>query len=400
MITLRRIAVALVIAMSACAAPATTASPTAPVPSIGTSSPESTPVATKTVPWSELRWSTPVAIPDQSSIFRIVSWRDGYVAAGQTTDSGQYVGATFASRDGMRWARTAIMPLNPLLVVTTTGVLAVATVRRDNPPPRVEVWASADGASWQPQDGLSLTGATIDHLAARGSTIVGIGTDSSGHAAVWRSVDRAAWTRGDPPSPRAIVRDVSALSDGFIAYGREGEPDVASGGIGSPGVGLPAAWWSAEGRVWTSLGVEGKPAAGAQLIELFAIANGYIAVGSDTTDPSLGTRTALIWTSSDARTWLLSGPRPYWTAAGSNGLRAVAFAPSLTGARSLEARVSRDGVQWMPMSFAGDLANIPNAPGFAQGAQMDQVFVAAHGIIVIGQQNGHPVAWFADAEPR
>jgi hypothetical protein len=31
---------------------------------------------------------------------------------------------------------------------------------------------------------------------------------------------------------------------------------------------------------------------------------------------------------------------------------------------------------------------------------LDQVFVMSHGIIVIGQQNGRPVAWFADAEPR
>lgn len=331
----------------------------------------------------------------------MVSWHDGYVAAGQTTDAGRYVGATFASPDGVHWQRTGILPLDPTLVVTATRVFAVLTTDRDNPPSKVEAWASSDGRSWQPQDTLTIAGATIDRLAARGSTIVGIGTDSSGHAAVWRSVDGAAWTRGDPPSAHAIVRDVSALSDGFVAFGREGQPDVANGGVGSPGVGLPAAWWSADGRAWSALRVEGTAAAGAQLLQLFAVADGYFAVGSDTTDPSLNARTGLIWTSPDAHTWRLLGPPPYWTAAGSNGLRAVSFAPSPTGQRNLEARVSRDGTQWTPLSFAGDLTDIPNVPGFTQGgAQLDQVFVMAHGIIVTGQQNGRPVAWFADAEAR
>jgi hypothetical protein len=395
---LRRITLALAIAASACATPVATASPTVSAPATAAaSSPQPTPVATKAPPWTELRWSAPVPIPDQGSIFQVLSWHDGYVAAGQTTDGGQYVGGLFASPDGLQWQRTAIVPLGPTLVLTTTRVVAVVTTGRDNAAPKVQSWASSDGRTWQPQDALTIVGATVDHLTARGSTIVGMGTDSSGRVVMWRSIDGAAWTPGDLPSAHAIVRNIFAVADGFIALGREGEPDIASGGVGVRGVGLPAAWWSADGRAWTALQVEGKPAAGAQLIQLFGVADGYFAVGSDTTDPSLNARTALIWTSSDARVWRLLGPPPYTGPAGANGERAVYFA---SGARSIEAHVTQDGRQWAPLPFAGDLADIPNLPGFAQGAQLDQVFVMSHGIIVTGQLNGRLVAWFADAEPR
>jgi len=393
-----RIALALAIATGACAAPVPTASPTVSAPAITVVSRSPTPVATKAPPWTELRWSTPVPIPDQGTIYQVVSWEDGYVAAGQSTDNGQYVGELFASPDGVYWQRTAIVPLNPALVATLTRVVAVVTIGRDTATPKVESWASSDGGHlWQPQEALAMVGATIDHLASGGSTIVGVGTDSIGHATVWRSIDGAAWTRGDPPSAHAIVRDVSAVSDGFIALGREGEPDVASGGIGSPGVGLPAAWWSADGQTWIAAQVEGTAAAGAQLLQLFPVARGYFAVGSDTTAPSVNARSPLIWTSPDGRTWRLLGARRYTGPAGANGELAVNFAGA---ARSIEAHVTQDGKEWGALTFAGDLANIPNLPGFAQGAQLDQAFVMPHGIIVIGQKNGQPVAWFADAEPR
>ena len=394
------LAIVITIIAAACSVPPATASPTVSAPATVAVSSQPTPSATKPAPWTELRWSAPVLIPNGDAINQVASWKDGYIAAGQTTDGGAYIGGLFASPDGVNWQRTAIVPLGPALVDTDTRAVAIVTTGRDSAP-RVQTWASSDGLTWQPQDALAIVGATIDHLAARGSTIVGIGTDSAGHAAVWRSIDGAAWIRGDPPSGQAIVRDAFAVRDGFVALGREGDPDVASGGVGVRGVGLPAAWWSADGRGWTALQVEGKPAAGAQLLQLFSVSDGYFAVGSDTTDPSVNARSALIWLSTDARSWRLLGPPPYTGPAGANGERAVYFAPSSTGARGLEAQLTQDGRQWVPLPFSGDLADIPNVPGFTQGAaQLDQVFVMAHGIIVTGQQSGRAVAWFADAEPR
>ncbi|HEV2248972.1 MAG TPA: hypothetical protein VGT60_00500 [Candidatus Limnocylindria bacterium] len=400
MIAPRTVALALAIAVTACAAPVATAPSTGSAPAATAASPQSTPIPTTATPWTELRWSAPVPIPDRDAILQVVGWKDGYLAAGQTTGGGAYVGGLFASPDGVHWQRSAIVPVGPTVVTTDARAIAVVTTGRESTP-RVQAWVSTDGRSWAPEDALTIAGASIDHLAARGSAIVGIGTDSAGHTAVWRSIDGAAWTRGDPPSAHAIVRAVSAVRDGFVALGREGDPDVASGGVGAPGVGLPAAWWSADGRSWTALEVEGKPAAGAQLLQLFPVSEGYVAVGSDATDPSANARSALIWLSTDARTWRLLGPRPYTGPAGANGAQAVSFAPSSGGARGLEARLTHNGRQWVPLTFTGDLADIPNLPGFAAGgAQLDQVFVMTHGIVVIGQQSGRAVAWYADAEPR
>src|SRR5438874_1991016 len=94
--------------------------------------------------------------------------------------------------------------------------LTIASAACAPPAPRVRAWSSPDGRAWQPQPALTMTGTAIDQLAARGSTIVGIGADSSGGAAVWRSTDGAAWTRGDPPSADAVVRAVATVSDGFL----------------------------------------------------------------------------------------------------------------------------------------------------------------------------------------
>ena len=326
-------------------------------------------------------------------------WHDEYVAAGQTTDGGRYVGGTFVSADGLHWERTSVFLSNPTLVVTDTSLIAVVTT--DASSKAVRAWTSGDARTWQPRDALGITGATIERLTARGSTIIGTGTDTSGRALMWRSVGGAAWARTDLPSARAIVRDLVTVTDGFIALGRDGDPDVATGGVGVPGVGLPAAWWSSDGLAWTTLQVEGQPAAGAQLTQLFAGADGYFAIGSDSTDPSVNARAPLVWVSADARTWRLLGPRPFpWGTAGSNGERAVYFA---SGGRTIEARGSRDGRQWTPIPFTGDVADIPGFVPVSQGAQLDQIFVMAQGIIVVGhlvgQQSSSPMAWFVDAAP-
>jgi len=157
-----------------------------------------------------------------------------------------------------------------------------------------------------------------------------------------------------------------------------------------------------DGLLWTPLHVEGTPAAGAQLTQLFAVTGGYFAIGSDTTDPSVNARAPLVWVSADSRAWRLLGPRPPdWRVAGSNGQQAIYFSQ---GGRSLEARASSDGRQWAPVPFTGDVAHIPGLAGTAPTtAQLDQIFVLPQGIIVVGnlvgQQTSSPVAWFVDAIP-
>src|SRR5437868_14603381 len=53
--------------------------------------------------WTGLAWSSPVTIPDGDALLEVLPWRGGYVAVGQGTDNGEYVGAAFASSDGLSW---------------------------------------------------------------------------------------------------------------------------------------------------------------------------------------------------------------------------------------------------------------------------------------------------------
>lgn len=377
-----------------------------PSPSAATSRPTGAslaPSSSAAAPWSELAWSRPNPVPDEATILDVVEWRGSYVATGQAIVDGRRVGVAIASADGLSWHRTAILPGNASLVPTATRVVALASTSFDRPS-GVDGWTSMDGRSWQRDDALALADATLTRSVARGNTMVAVGADASGRPAVWRSFDGGAWARGEPPSPHAIVRGLETVADGFIAVGREGEPDVASGGVGAPGVGLPAAWWSADGRAWTALQVEGVPAAGAQLLEVFTVGDGYFAIGSDSTTPGASTRTALLWTSSDGHAWKLAGAPPHGPGMlGANGQRAAVLAYAGPAANP-EAWSSRDGRQWTRVSFTGDVADIPVVQqSVGMSGHIDRVFVLSRAIVVIGQvvtqQNGHQAVWLAAASP-
>ena len=319
---------------------------------------------------------------------------------GQSSDGTQYVGAAFVSADGGQWQRTSTFSVRLGRPVATAARL-MAVVNTPGPPPAVESWVSLDGRTWQRDARLTLTGASVTALAAAGTTIVAVGTDSSGRTTSWRSDDGAEWSQGQPLPPRAIVRKVAATSDGFIAVGRDGEPDIASGGIGAPGIGRPAGWWSADGRSWSAVSVEGTDAAGAQLGDVFRVRDGYFAIGSDTTNPSGNPRSPLVWVSTDARDWRLQGPPAHWGIAGTNGQQAVVFTRATNGTPPLEAWITQDGSQWAQLSFSGDVADIPAfETGVGQPSRVDEVFVDSRGVIVIGQQNGHPATWFAEGVSR
>lgn len=377
-----------------------------PSPAAASSSPQPTspsPQSTSQPPragsWTELRWSAPSPIPEQAALLDLVSWHDGYVAVADVAGPDGHVGAALISPDGVRWERTATFPANPSIVATATQLVAV--VNRLGPPPSVEAWVSVDGRSWQRQERLALASATITKLAARDRTILAAGIDANGRTMLWSSADGAQWSQGQAPAPRAIVRSVAAVSDGFLAVGRDGEPDVGSGGVRVAGVGRPAAWRSADGRAWSAAQVQGVDAAGAQLSEVFHVADGFFAIGSDATAPGQNPRTALIWVSADARDWRIVGPPEHWGRASANGRQAVVFSAADFGTVAVGAWSSLDGRDWTQLSFGGDVADIPAFEmAVGQSSRVDQIFVVSRGVIVIGQQNGQPTAWFAEAVSR
>jgi hypothetical protein len=380
---------------SAAAAPSL--SPTTSPTPLSPSPPPTTPPRAGS--WIELRWSAPTLIPEQAAFLDVVSWRDGYVAAADVAAPDGHVGAVFISSDGMGWERVATFPANPSIVATATGLLAV--VNRLGPPPSAETWVSVDGRIWQRQERLALAGATITRLASRDRTVLAAGVDASGRTMLWSSADAAPWNQAQAPAPRAIVRSVATIGDGFLAVGRDGDPDAGSGGVGLPGVGRPAAWWSADGRGWSAVNVEGVDAAGAQLSDVFRVADGYFAIGSDTTSSSQNARSPLIWASADARDWRIVGPPEHWGRASANGRQAIVFYYADFGTTALGAWSSLDGRVWTPLSFSGDIADIPGfTVGLGQNSGVAGILAVPRGLVVIGQRNGQPTAWFAEAVAR
>ncbi len=388
---------------SACTLAASSASPS---PQATSSSPSPSADPTVAGAWGELRWSAPVVTPDRGSFHDVVSWRDGYAAVGEAIDSGQRFGAAFFSTDGAHWQRTTgvstFSAVPGVLVTTPNKLIAFVAPFDPGSPPTVDAYTSTDGRSWQRDASLGLRGVSIARVAARDTTLVALGTNVAGQSSLVRYIDGVGWSQGQPPAPRAILRSVTAVRDGFIGVGRDGDPDRSSGGVGVPGVGRPAAWWSADGVTWTALPVEGVAAAGAQLSDVFAVREGYIAVGSDTTDPAVNPRSPLFWSSTDGHDWRLIGPPAHWGTAGANGQQLLVLTRSTNRAAvpDLEAWASLDGRQWTQLKFSGDAVEIPAfEQTTTQPSRVDRILVAPRGVVVLGQQQGTLESWFAEATP-
>src|SRR5438552_2458313 len=224
-----------------------------------------------------------------------------------------------------------------------------------------------------------MVGAGVIAIAGRDRTIVATGNDSSGHTTMWRSIDAGAWSRMQSPSGNAIVRSVAVVADGFIALGREGQPDTGSGGVGARGVGTPAGWWSEDGETWSAIHVDGVEAPGAQLSEVFRVADGFVAIGSDN---AASPRGPLLWSSVDGRDWRLIGPPAHWGFASANGKQAVVLAFGGVGADP-EGWASLDGRDWTPLKSTGDVNQIPVTQQYVgMSGHIDRLFVMPRGVLV------------------
>ena len=370
-----------------------------PSPSLSPS-PPTTALASREGTWTSLRWSAPSYLPDRATFQDVVAWRGGYVAVGQVAGADVYVGAAFVSTDGLRWERTtdgSTFSGIPGRIVATAARLIAFGGRSENPE-ALEAWSSVDGRIWQLQDSLAMVGAGVVAIAGRDRTIVATGNDSGGHTTMWRSIDAGAWSRTQSPSGNAIVRSVAVVADGFIALGREGQPDTGSGGVGARGVGRPAAWWSGDGQTWGAVHVDGVEAPGAELSGIFRVADGFVAIGSDNAASQRG---AVLWSSTDGRDWRLIGPPAHWGFASANGTQAVILAFGGVGADP-EGWTSFDGREWASLKSTGDVTHIPVTQQFlGMTGHIDQIFVTPRGVLVIGQviadQSSTPAAWFAEA---
>lgn len=185
-----------------------------------------------------------------------VLWANGgYVAWGETFAGRDVPGTSlppiWTSSDGTHWERASGItdaggPGAPITSITSIGSTLVAVGARRLPEAEnglavPAAWISLDhGRTWTPGSvrgdaaGTRRSGGMFD-VAIVGSDLIGVGrleaSDGlgAGSAAVWRSSDTGVtWVRlpDDPTFPRAAMRQILPLTDGFAVFGEADDPNA------------------------------------------------------------------------------------------------------------------------------------------------------------------------------
>lgn len=226
------------------------------------------------------------------------------VAVGYTFPDFHAVTWTSATTDRHRWTLAGLPPDadGAFALSIAAGAAAGPTAGRIAIVGRIgneaAAWTSTDGVAWQPVSGGS---AFVEAPETRMTTVVagprgfvaggwaGI-VNQPGLARFWTSPDGSAWTR---------VTDGPGFSDGRVGAIAEGPGGFVAVGTTGP-VGHPtgsAVWRSADGETWQR--VEGGDALKAgEMASVTAGGPGYVAVGSD-----LASKAAVVWLSTDGRSW-------------------------------------------------------------------------------------------------
>lgn len=92
------------------------------------------------------------------------------------------------------------------------------------------------------------------------------------------------------------------------------------------------------------------------------------------------------------------GAPAHWGLASSDGAKLVVFAYADPQSGRLGSWYTADGKTWIEPASTGGQGHIP---AFIQSAQVnsrvDAIFATRDGVVVLGQENGALVAWFAAA---
>jgi hypothetical protein len=258
-----------------------------------------------------ITWARIVALPapDASSISAAVASGGAVVAVG--TSGGR--AAVWRSLDGAAWTVTTLAApptagateLLTAIAATDGGFVAGGYEESATAQKMATLWRSSDGVTWSRASVTDQTAAIeeeITGIAAGPSALVAVGIagdERRGMAAVWRSVDGgASWQPVASPSfaaGRMLATAVIAGSGpGFVAVGENVDQTAA------------AAWTSADGSSWSAAPAQsGLGNFGLQMVMTAVAATpggtGVVAAGwrSDS-----GNGSAVVWRSSDGRTWV------------------------------------------------------------------------------------------------
>ena len=394
-------------------------------PSVGSPQPAQSPgIGAVSGPWSGLRWSAPLGIPDASFVTSMVSFDGALYAAGEAVSGTVAEAAVWRSADGRTWTRLGRAGSQfagaqmVVLVVTRDGLVAwgadgqgacqgQGAAATCSPAPLM-LWISPDGVTWTPiADASPFAGATISAIADGPAGLVAVGDTGWNAPAIWVSGTGATWTRLELGAAfaQAHLSTVRAAGPGYVVGGGTGSQQVSV--TGGPDGTVPttaAAWWSADGRTWTKASVEGPGSGGSNLAMIYAGSEGLVAVGA-TSDG----RDSAAWTSPDGRTWVpiaasVSGAAPgaaslpsYTLADDGTHILAVAD----TSQPLLSYWVSTNGTDWRELALSGATATDPaNAVPQQTGRWLRQVFLVPDGLVATGwgtgDTTGTPV-WHATA---
>ena len=265
---------------------------------------------------------------------------------------------------GLTWTRvsTPAGVLFDRVISDGGGFLAVGTPADGYPP---SFWRSTDGLTWSEQptspalvdadpskyyytvSGVARAPGTT-HLVAVG-TRHPIGDDNDGDAAAWYSGDGGqTWQRSaqSPGFANAVIGDVVAGPNGWVAIGLDGYP---SGGTQAIGVKGAAVWTSTDGLHWKRESTQAS-FAGAGMNQILRNGQGFLASGSDYPTATTAAEPA-IWTSPDGKIWTrVSANQGFGESAGAE-VNAVpgGFVATMTAWGGTSAMwFSEDGRTWKP----------------------------------------------------
>ena len=397
---------------SAAAATADTPAPSASVG--GSATPGPTPVATATPTatpaptgdWSGLVWSDPVTPPFTINLLGLQPWDDGYVAVGLAGGRGAF----FTSPDGLNWTVTQDVEWDPAtavgrgwrFVAIEDALLAFSPPAASGPYPHETITAprilrSVDGArwdrlvsqswdeAWNDRVFLDVTGGPAG-MVAIGDAVAGEHGELFADPLVLHSTDGSAWTPTvlTGASAESVVWDALSTPNGYVLLGGAQSGQVI-------GMGMPQAWWSADGLTWDVATVEGATASDGFFERGVAAADGLVAhnvvlTAGAPVDPAG-------WWSPDGRSWRrtddigIDVPTRFLDG---DGARIVAFEtepeypigdPDHERALT-RAWVTSDGASWAPMTLSHAMTDA-----------LEVLWVVPDGVIYAGEQS----FWFGAA---
>ena len=364
--------------------------------------------------WGGLDWHAPVPAPD-GFMREVIPFGDGFVAVGAVQGSDRTSAAAWISADGSTWERTLLAGRAggyaqiDQVVTTPTGLVAMGSAGVEHctgsgeggvrcKPLPIAFWTSTDGRSWtRLPTSTTFDGAEVTGLASGPGGLIAVGDQGFDRPRLWTSTDGSTWQSQslDPiVFGKAHFGTVAPFPGGWLIAGSTGGTLPGPGGgfdsaTGSQG----AVWVSADGLAWHAATVNGQ-GSGTVLRNLYQGADGLVAEGS-----LEGDKSGALWTSNDGESWTLAPVDEYGSyhtfPMATDGQRIVG--DSYVQRDKISFAVSANGLAWRTLADIGATATKPEWSGTEHGASADSAVVLPDGVLFIGEADGKPVTWRADA---